>query len=67
MTKTELLADLERLRRDHHVEEEDGFYSCPRSEDPHPSRKFEDCNCGARAHNARLNGLIQRVKETAWD
>ena len=63
MTKTELLADLERLRRDHHVEEEDDFYSCPESHD----NPVEDCNCGANDHNARLNGLIQRVKETAWD
>ena len=27
----------------------------------------EECNCGALDHNAILNGLIQRVKEAAWD
>ena len=67
MTKEELLRQLEGLRRDHHVEENDDWYSCPKSGQC-KDKSIHDCNCGADYHNARLNGLIQRVKETtAWD
>jgi hypothetical protein len=66
MTKTELLADLERLRRDHHVNEEDQWYSCPLS-GWCADATTHHCNCGAEQHNIVLNAIMARVKEAAWD
>lgn len=63
--KSAILAELERLRREHYICP--GFideftYSCPQSQpwleqggEPRP------CNCGADDHNARIDQLISLI------
>lgn len=57
-----LLEELEKLRR-HHRECEDCWYSCPKSEEGSCDDMVgKDCNCGADAHNARLDSVIAEAK-----
>jgi hypothetical protein len=65
--KSTILAELEALRREHYENEEDAWYSCPKSKGGcgKDSNMMEDvCDCGADDHNARLEKLINLVMES---
>lgn len=50
--------ELEKLRRRHFICD-DPWYSCPQSEDGCANDMAGDeCNCGADAYNAILDGII---------
>lgn len=52
-----ILAELERLRLTHYICE-DCWYSCPKStEGCCDDNQGSECNCGADAHNAILDGI----------
>ena len=62
MTDAELDAALEALRRTHHVNDEDCWYSCPQSgECCRDDAPMMSCDCGADAHNAILDTVIEAV------
>lgn len=57
----ERIAALEALlresKREHHVNEEEGYYSCA-SLQPKRSALFGPCDCGADDWNARVDNLL---------
>ena len=53
-----IFIELEKLRQDH-VECNDCWYSCPKSENGCCNySEGDDCNCGAEEHNNRLDNII---------
>lgn len=55
---------LESLKLPHHYCD-DCFYSCPKSEEGSCDDKAKElgvCNCGADAHNERIQNFIERLK-----
>jgi hypothetical protein len=51
------------LRREHLVVDEDNWYSCPMSEECNRDSYTGEprCNCGADAHNARVDETAARI------
>lgn len=58
----QILADLELLRRHHHVEDQDCWYSCPKSGQCCNNGAGTECNCGADSDNARLDRIITTLR-----
>ena len=57
-----LLEELEKLRLSHH-QCEDGWYSCPKSENGCLNDNEEDeCNCEAERHNQQIDKIINYIK-----
>jgi hypothetical protein len=48
------VSELKTLALKEHYYCEDGWYSCP---------KADECNCGAEAHNAKVEDIFARIKE----
>lgn len=63
------LDDLNALRRVHHVEEADCWFSCPLSgeccSDESPNQEPKQCTCGATAHNLKIDQIIASSKKEA--
>ena len=57
----DLISDLELLRLEHCDNDEDRWYSCPKSGNCLDDRQGNECNCGTDRHNAILDGIIERV------
>ena len=58
----DVLAELEKLRLDHLVVDEDCWYSCPESGECCNQYEGTGCNCGADDHNEILDGIIEWLK-----
>ena len=64
----DIFAELEKLRRSHHVCDEDCWYSCPKSgencmdNEVGPLNDRGSCDCGADKHNETLDGIIEWLK-----
>lgn len=54
-------ADMEALKLVHHICE-DCWYSCPLSKEGCCDDRETECNCGATAHNAKVDALIQLLE-----
>ena len=61
--RDELLKALEGTRRSHFVLEDDCWYSCPKSGRCCNDNAGDDCNCGADAHNARIDAVIAKLPQ----
>jgi len=58
-----ILKELEKLRLDHYINDEDCWYSCPKSgECCNGSEDQDHCNCGADKHNEILDKIILMLK-----
>jgi hypothetical protein len=58
MTKEELIEAVAALKIGHNYCE-DSWYSCPKAEDGCSDKtKGEECDCGADAHNARVDAIL---------
>lgn len=53
------IVDLYELGRQDHRAEGDGNYPCPKHSDAGPNAT-DDCDCGARDHNAKLLEIMER-------
>jgi len=63
-----VLEELEKLRRRHRFVDDDCWYSCPMAEDYCGNEEPGSyCNCGADDHNARVDAIIQYLKENLKD
>lgn len=63
MSKIErLIQILESLRRVHHYECEDGFYSCPAHPDYFGNDSSRQCNCGLWKDNENVDEALQIVR-----
>lgn len=64
----DIFAELEKLRRVHHVCDGDCYYSCPKSGECCDDQANEagNCDCGADKHNDTLDGIIQYMKDPVW-
>lgn len=58
---TELITQLEELRRVHR-QSEDCWYSCPKSGECCNDNLPDECNCGADEHNAKLDAVIANIE-----
>lgn len=58
------LAELEKLRLDHFIADEDCWYSCPKSGKCCRDDGETGCNCGADEHNKILDGIISFLKQS---
>ncbi len=59
MNKEELIEFLESLKQSHHISE-DCLYSCPESGECCNDEE-KGCNCGASAHNERIDKFIEKL------
>lgn len=59
--RDKLRAALEASRIPHHICD-DSWFSCPKSDDGEPDKQCE-CNCGADAHNARIDAALEVSNE----
>lgn len=76
MTPEEICAELDALRREHHVCEGDCWFTCPannRGEGTPGEYRYTSCNdqadrgdytcdCGADEHNAKIDALQKRLR-----
>ena len=61
MNKSDLILKLGKLRISHSYCD-DGWYSCPKSEDGCADDSVDDkCNCGAEEHNELLDAIIKEL------
>ena len=55
----QLEAFLRSLRSDHHYECEDGWYSCPKSEEGcYNDGQGDDCTCSTESLNAQIDAIL---------
>lgn len=55
--------ELEALKIPHYYNDEDCWYSCPKSTEGCCDDKQKDCNCGADKHNEKVDVLINKLKD----
>lgn len=58
-----IFIELEKLRHKHYTNDEDCWYSCPKSgECCNSERDNDECTCGADTYNEILDQVIQKIK-----
>jgi hypothetical protein len=58
------VSELKTLALKEHYYCEDGWYSCPKAEGGcFNDAAGDECNCGAEAHNAKVEDIFARIKE----
>jgi len=62
----DIFAELEKLRKKHYVNDEDCWFSCPKSGECCDEWMIEhsECRCGADEHNETLDGIIEWLKSS---
>jgi hypothetical protein len=58
MNLTAIIQAINGLKLQHHICDEDGWYSCPASGQCFNEYAGSECDCGADAHNARVDQII---------
>jgi len=61
----DIFAELEKLRREHYVNDADCWFSCPKSGECCDEWMIThaECTCGAGEHNETLDGVIEWLKD----
>lgn len=59
----DLIKELESLKLEHYVCEDDPWYTCPKSGQPHREIYEGECHCRADEHNEKLDEIIKELKE----
>ena len=55
----QLVDALQKLRREHHVCEEDNWFSCPKSGQCLKDGHSDQCDCGADEANSLIDAVLQ--------
>ncbi len=62
MKQSEFISKLEDLKMQHHYNDEDGWYSCPKNPEGCADDDETECNCGAEYHNKKVDLLIREIQ-----
>ena len=57
----QLVDALQKLRREHHVCEEDNWFSCPKSGQCLKDGHSDQCDCGADEANSLIDAVLQSI------